>query len=133
MKPLGAQAGAQGLDGGFMGHGREGKGAGARRLGGVLARLAVDHVDFLGAAVVGLQLVIRDGPGRRRAAFVLDSAEVLATQARQRRSIHLGVAADEVVNAGLERLAVRVVPVFIGLVPLLVEDSAWLPVLRLLG
>ena len=63
---------------GSWGMAGNGIGAGTRRLGRVLARLAVDLVDFLDAAVVGFQFVVGDGPGRRGAAFMLQGAEILA-------------------------------------------------------
>jgi hypothetical protein len=89
-------------------------------------------VDFLGAAVVGLQVVVADGPGWRCPAFMLERAEILPAQAGQRGAVDFGVAAHEVMDARLEGLAVGAVPGLVRLVALLVEDDLRLPVLRLL-
>src|SRR5215813_3377784 len=88
-------------------------------------------IEALGSEVVGLQLVVGDGPGRRYAAPVLDLAEVLAAQAEERGAVELGVAADEVVRVRMERPALRVQPDFLRVVAGLEIDLPRVPVLPL--
>ena len=76
----------------------------ARRLGGVLAGLAVDEVEPLGLGVVGLEVGVVDRPRGRDAAVVLDLAEVALAQAEEDRAVDLRVAADEVLRVRTERL-----------------------------
>ena len=52
------------LDAGLVRDGRVREAARARRLGGVLARLAVHEIEPFGLRVVGLELGVRDRPGR---------------------------------------------------------------------
>ena len=81
---------------------RVGERAGARRLGRVLAGLAVDEVEPLGLGVVGLEVGVGDRPRRRDAAVVRDLAEVALAKAEQDRAVDLGVAADEVLRVRAE-------------------------------
>ena len=74
---------------------------------------------------------IVNGPGRRDAIVVLELAEVFLAQTVERRAIHLGGAADEVVDTGLERLPHPVVPCFLGNVAVLNEYLFDVPVLLL--
>ena len=64
---------------------------------------------------------------------MLELAEVLLAEAVQRRAIHLGGAAHEVVHVRLERRAVAVVPGVRGDIAPVHEHVAGLPVLRLAG
>jgi hypothetical protein len=98
------------LDPGFVRQCREGVGSARRWLGRVLAAGAVHLVELLGLRVVGLHLVVGDRPGGRDAVVVAQLAEVLSAQAVERGAVELGGAADEVVDLGLERLALGVVP-----------------------
>ena len=84
---------------------RPGTGTGALRhgLGRVLAGRAVDPVDPLGLGVVGLEVGVAERPGGRGALVVLDRVEVVLAEPRQARAVDLGVAADDVVDAGGER------------------------------
>ncbi len=102
-----------------------------RRLGRVFPACAVYVVHLLGLGVVGLHLFVREGPGRRDTVVVPNLAEVFPAQAVERSAVHLGGAADEVVDAGLEGLAVPVVPRLRGDVAVLHEDLFGHPVLRL--
>ena len=81
-----------------------------RALGRILAVIAVHLVQPLRLGVPGLELGVADRPGRGDAVDVLDLAEVLRAQPVQRRAVHLGGAADEIVHLRLERGAVTVVP-----------------------
>ena len=98
------------LDARLVADGRERVRRAGGRLGRVLAARAVHLVELLGPRVVGLHLVVVDGPRRRDAVVVAQLAEVLLAQAVQRGAVELRGAADEVVHLRLEGLAVAVVP-----------------------
>ena len=119
------------LDARLVGDGREGIGSACRGLRGVLASSTVHLVELLRLRVVGLHLVVGDGPGRRDAILVLDLAEVLGAQAVERRAEHLGRAADEVVHLRGELLVLGVVPGVLRLVAAVDKDVLGPPVLRL--
>ena len=102
-----------------------------RRLGGILAAIAVHLVEVLGLQVVRLELVVGDRPGRRDAAVVPELAEVLLAQPEQRRAVELGVAADVVVGVRVELLAVPIAPDLLGLVLALDVDGLRVPVVLL--
>ena len=112
---------------------RERIGRTGRRLGRVLAPCPVHLVELLGLGVVGLHVVVADRPGGREAVVVLQLAEVLTAQPVQRRPVQLGGAAHEVVDLGLERLALVVVPRVGGDVAVVDEHIGGGPVLRLAG
>ena len=119
------------LDARLVADGRERVGSAGRRLGGILAAGAVHAVELLGARVVGLHLVVADGPRRRGAVVVMQQAEVLLAQAVERGAVELRRAADAVVHLWLEGLAVAVVPRVLGHVAVVHEDVPREPVLRL--
>src|SRR4051812_40725954 len=119
------------LDTGLVRDGGVREGARARRLGGVFPRLTVHEVEPFGLRVVRLELGVRDRPGRRDAAVVVDRLEVALAEAEERSPVDLRVAADEVVGLGAERRAVPVVPALGGVVPLAPEDLPGVPVLAL--
>ena len=100
-------------------------------LGRVLAVVAVDLVEMLRPRVVGLHVVVRDGPGGRDAVVVPELPEVLRPQAVEGRPVHLGRPADRVVDARLERLVLLVVPGLLGHVAVVDEDLFRVPVLGL--
>ena len=110
VEPELLQVVAQLLDAGFVGHRRVGVLRARMALARVLAVLAVHEVEVLGLRVVGLEVVVGDRPGRGDAAVVAQLAEVLRSQPEQGRPVELGVAADVVVDLGLELAAVPVVP-----------------------
>src|SRR6476661_7214358 len=93
--------------------------------------LAVDQVEVLGLGVVGLQVVVRDGPGWRDAAMVAKFAEVLRAETEQCRAVELGVSPDVVVDLGLELVAVPVVPDLLREVLPTYEHRLGLPVVAL--
>ena len=72
--------------------------------------LAVHAVEILGPRIIGLEVIVAERPGRRDPAVVPDLAEILLAQAEQRRAIKFRVAADVVMNAGMERASVFAVP-----------------------
>src|SRR5207247_8585239 len=75
--------------------------------------------------------LVGERAGRRDAAVVAVLAEVLPAEPDQRRAVELGVPADEVVRAGVDLLAVAVVPGLLDVVALLDLDGARVPVLLL--
>ena len=101
---------AQLLDAGLVGDRRMEVLRTGMTLARVLAVLAVHEVQVLGLGVVGLEVVVRDGPGRRDAAVVAQLAEVLRSQPEEGRTVELRVATDVVVDLWLEVVAVPVVP-----------------------
>ena len=114
-----------------MRHGREGVGRARRRLGRILVVAAVDLVELLRLRVVGLDVVVRDGPRGRDAVVVLELPEVLLPESIEGGAVELGLAADVVVDPGLEALALVVVPRVLRHVTVLDEDLAGVPVLDL--
>ena len=121
------------LDARLVGQGRE-RVLGARvTLGGVLAVVAVDLVEMLRRRVVGLHVVIRDGPRRRDPVVMPELPEVLGPEPVERRPVELRRPADRVVDARLERLVLVVVPGLLRHVPVLDEDLLRVPVLGFAG
>ena len=80
------------------------------RLGRVFAETPAHLVERFGARIPRLDLVIVERPAGGRAFGVLNRSEILRAVADQHRAIHLGVAADVIVIAGIERLAGGVEP-----------------------
>jgi hypothetical protein len=70
---------------------------------------------------------------RTRNDLVDDLLEVALAKAEHRRAVELGLAADVVVDPGLEALAALVVPGLLGNVAVLDEDLVRVPVLDLAG
>ena len=99
----------------------------------VLAVVAVDLIEVLGTRVPGLELVVRDRPGRRDPVVVAKLTEILGSEPVQGGAVELGLAPDVVVDAGLEPLAPVVVPGLLGDVAVLDEDLVGIPVLDLPG
>src|SRR5215471_4004137 len=106
-------------------------GCAVRRLDGVLAPRSVYLIHLLGFGVVGLHLVVADGPGRRDAIVMTQFTEVLLALAIQRRTVELGRAANAVVHLRLEGFAVFIVPGIRRDIAVLLEDGYSIPVLRL--
>ena len=67
-----------------------------------LAALAVHVEQRLGLGVIRLELVVSDGPGRREAVDMADLPEVAFAQPEQRGAVDLRIAADVVVQPGME-------------------------------
>ena len=93
--------------------------------------LAMNLIELLGLAVIGLHLVVAEGPGRRDAVVVPHLAEILLAQAIERRAEHFRRAADEIVNLRLEPLAVGQEPGVRRNVAIGAEDVLDAPVARL--
>src|SRR5262249_61106797 len=84
-------------------------GPACRRFSRIHPVLAVDVIEPLGLAVIGLEIGILDRPGGRDPAMVPDLAEILLAQAKQRGTVEFGVAADVIMDAGMESPAVLAV------------------------
>ena len=131
VQPELLQVVAQLLDARFVRHRRVGVLGAGRALGRVLSVLAVHQVEVLRLGVIGLQVVVRDRPGRRDPTMVAKLAEVLRAETEQRRAVELGVPADVVVDLGLELVAVPVVPELLREVLPAYEHRLGLPVVAL--
>ena len=121
------------LDAGLVADGRPRVLAAPGALGRVLAVVAVHLVEPLGLRVPRLEVLVGERPAGGDAVDVLELAEVTRPQAVERGAVELGGAADVVVDPGLERLAVLVVPRVGRDVAALDEDGLRLPVLLLAG
>ena len=97
-------------------------------LGEILAVRAAYLVEPFGLGVPRLEVVVAQRPGRGQPVDVLDLAEVRRAQPVQRRAVHFGRPAHEVVHLRLERPAVGVVPRIGRDVPVVDEDRLRVPV-----
>src|SRR5262245_12531388 len=104
------------LDGQLVRDRRMTIGPARRRVGRIRPMLAVDVIELLGLAVIGLEIGIVDRPGGRDPAMVYDLTEILLAQAEQRGAVEFGVAADVIMDAGMESPTVLVVPGLLRLV-----------------
>lgn len=78
--------------------------------------------------VIGFEVVVANGPFRKDVAVMLHLAEILRAHAEQRRTVDFRVAADVVVNAGVERAPVLVTRGFLSLVLVVDEEGLGTPV-----
>lgn len=112
-----------------MGSNRIGpKRKGVSRRGWISTVIAMDAEDLLGLVVIECHLVIGDRPGERDAALVLQRAEIPLAQAEHRSAIEFGRAADIVIHARIEGIAVTVQPAVASLVFLIEEYGLDVPV-----
>ena len=128
MQPFALQDVVQILDARLVLDRRIGVGRAGPGFGGVLAALAVHVVQRLGLRVVRLEHVVAQRPRWRDPVLVPQLAEVAFAQAEQGGAIHFGIAADEIVQAGMKRAAVAAVPRFLRLVGGVDEDGLGIPV-----
>jgi hypothetical protein len=98
------------------------------RLVGVLAALAVHMKQVLRLRIVGLELSVFERPRRRNAVLMTDLIEIAFAQTKQRGTIHLGIAAAKIMQAGTKALAISVVPRLLGLIGAVDEHSLRIPV-----
>ena len=63
---------------------------------------------------------------------MVDDAKVFGAHAEHRRAVHLGLASHEIGLLGVERLAVLILPGFLGVVAVVQEDGGGVPVELLL-
>src|SRR5271157_2897294 len=95
---------------------------------GFTAALAMHLVEVLGLRVVGLEIVVGDGPCRRNPAMMVQLAEVALAQAKQRRAVEFGIAADVVVGVRMKVVSVLVEPRLVGVVVGIDIDHFGVPV-----
>ena len=131
LDPLLAPAIAEVLDNGLVLDGRIGEGNAGVGLAGIFAAPAVDMEQLLGLEVVLVEGIVADRPTRRRPLGMVQHLEILASQPDQRRAVDLGIAADVIVQAGMEGLAALVVPGLVRLVLAVDEDGLGIPIVRL--
>src|SRR6516162_48748 len=101
------------------------------RFGRIHTMLAVDMVEMLGLAIERLEVLISKRPGRRNSAVMPDLTEVLLAQTKQRCAVKLGIAANVIMDTGLERLAVLAVPGLLCFVFRFEKDRRSVPILLL--
>src|SRR5207245_2191868 len=106
-------------------------GGAGRRLRRILAVKPVHLIKVLRLGVVGFKIFVPDRPSRRETTVMLDLAEILLAEPQQHCPVDFGVPADVVVDAGMENLPVLVLPALLGLVLVVDEDGAGIPVLLL--
>ncbi len=129
-RPTPRHARARRRDRRFVRHRRVRVGRRMARLGRILPKRAAHLIERLGARVPRLEFVVIERPARRRAVGILDRAEVLRAIADQHRAVELGVAADIIVVAGIERLARAVDPGLLRAEDAALEDRARVARLR---
>src|SRR6516165_783954 len=110
---------------------RERVGLFAGRLGRVAPSLPVHMIKPLGFGVIGCEIYVRQRPGGRHSVSVPDHFKIPLAHTQQYSTVHLGVATDPVMNAGMERATVLVVPGLACLVALFAEDRFRIPILAL--
>src|SRR6516162_427671 len=95
---------------------RVGKLAAASRLGRIFTYLAVYMIEPFGLAVIRLELIIRNRPGRRDSTVMFYLAKILFAEPEQCRAIKLGVATNVIIGVWMQLAAVRVAPTFFRVV-----------------
>src|SRR5262252_5654164 len=90
--------------------------------------LAMHLVELLGFAIVRLEILIGQRPSRGCPAMMLELAEILFAQAKQRRAVHLGIAAHPIVDPGVERSAIPAVPGLFRLILCIDEHGGRIPI-----
>ena len=88
-------------------------------------------IHALGLGVIGFKILVAQRPCGRDAVLMFQDAKILFAQTVEGRAVKLGRAADEVVHAGLESLAVLVAPGVLRCVAVCDEDFRGGPVFRL--
>ena len=86
------------------------------RFGRVFTAIAVHVIKVFSLRVIGLHLVITDGPRGRDSAVMTNLSKVFLAQAKQSRAVELRVATDEIIGMRMQRLAFTVVPGFLCVV-----------------
>src|SRR5215831_19557440 len=107
---------------------RTGIRAACRRVSRVDPMLAMYLVELLGFAIVRFEILIGQRPSRGSPAVMFDLAEILPAQAKQRRAVHLGIAAHPIVDPGMERSAILAVPGLLRLILRIDEDGGGIPI-----
>ncbi len=87
--------------------------SGMGRFRRVLAQCSPDLEQMFGPLIPRLQTVVTDRPARRRSAQMAQGGEIFAAIAQQHGPIEFRIAADIVVVAGIEGLAVAIQPLLL--------------------
>ena len=90
--------------------------------------MTVNGEQCLGFRVEGLEVAIAERPRGRDAVVMSDFAEITFTQAEQSSTVNFRVAADIIVESGMERLTFVAVPCFGRLVGPVDENGLRVPV-----
>src|SRR5215831_8963648 len=98
------------LDAWLAGHRRIGVWSARRRLGWVDATRTVHLVHLLGLHIIRFHVVVADRPGRRDPVVFAEFPEVLTAQPVEGSAVHLGGAANEVMDLWLEWSPAAIVP-----------------------
>jgi len=120
------------LDARLVADGRVRVGGRCGRLRGILAAGSMHMIECLRLRVVGLQVLVPEGPCRRDASVVLDLSEVLPAQAEKRRAVELRMRPRSSCMR-VERFSAPVVPHLLGVVVTLDIDRARIPVALFAG
>src|SRR6185503_6820786 len=99
-----------------------------RRLGGILAAVAVDMIEPLGFGVIGFHVFVGDRPGRRDPPVMLNLAKVFFAKSKEGGAKEFCIAADVVVGMRVQLVAVFVAPLLFGLIFSFEIDRARIPV-----
>src|SRR5262249_40766235 len=95
---------------------RVGKLAAASRLGRIFTHLAMYMIEPFGLAVIRLQLIIRNRPGRRDSAVMFYLAKIFFTESEKCSAIKFGIAADIIIGVRMKLATVDVPPKLFGIV-----------------
>jgi len=88
------------------------------------AALPVNLIEVFGLRVVRLKVVIGDGPGRGDAAVMTNLIKIPLPEAKERRPVNFGVAADVIVRMRVQFFAFSVAPLRLRLIPAFDVDRA---------
>jgi hypothetical protein len=99
----------------------------------IIVEIAVGGEELFGTCVVGLEVGVGKRPSKRNAAFVVENAEVFGAKAKECCAVDLGLAADEVGLLGVKGLVIFVKPDIFGVVTVVQEDGAGVPIEFFLG
>src|SRR6516225_2723976 len=86
------------------------------RLSGVCSAFAVYLIQILGFQIIGLEIVVGDGPRRGHAPVVAQLSKILLPQPEQSRSIKLGISPTVVIRVRVNRLTALILPNFFCLI-----------------
>jgi len=80
--------------------------------GGIFALIPVHMIEPLCFSIVGFHILVTERPGRRDTAVMVNLAEVLFAQPKQRGAVEFGIAADVIIGMRVQLFAILVVPDF---------------------
>src|ERR1043166_5511930 len=95
---------------------RVGKLAAASRLGRIFTYLAMYMIEPFGLAIIRLQLIIRNRPGRRDSTVMFYLAKIFFAESEKRRAIEFSIAAHVVIGVRMKLATIGVPPKLFGIV-----------------